>query len=424
MENPFTPDFGCRPSRMVGSNPILSRVAATLASGPLRPDFTRLLLGPRGSGKTVLLYEIAESAARNGYFVVLVDASTPGLPERIAAGIAKTKRVHPTLNIPNRRRLSGIHIGPVGFNFQTVPDPEPKEGLKQHLLGIAAWAEQHDTRAVLIVDEVHAGEREELRRLASEVQAITKGMELPLALVAAGLTEMTHTVLRDKKMTFFHRCHRDHVPLLTHDEAWNGLRTIINEAQGEITPDALDVMAEALDGSLPYHLQSLGHHAWVMAGAPTQPIDADVAASALKQASKDLAERIVEPMWHDLSDKDQMYLAAVAANAGNTTPSEIAETMAMVFSRKELRRSESRLEAAGHIEVTTSGRIVMQGPWTVEALHKLEELEARYEARKTSRPYPVTVPSRTLSRCNSYMPRVQAHCVLSRGHKGGHRSRI
>ncbi len=409
---------------MVGSNPILGSVADALVSGPRTPAFTRLLLGPQGSGKTVLLAEIAENAAANGYFVVAVDASTPGLLDRISAGISQTKRGYPTLNTQKeRRRLSGIQIGPLGFNFQTVPDPEPRQGLKQHLLGVAAWAQQHDTRAVLVVDEVHASERDELRRLAADVQAITKVQQLPLALVAAGLSEMAYTVLRDKKMTFFHRCHRDHVPLLTHDEAWNGLRTIIKEAEGKITPDALDVMAQALDGSLPYHLQSLGHHAWMMAGAPTRPIDADVAVSALKQASKDLTERVVEPMWADLSDKDQMYLAAVAANEGDCTPPEIAETVSSPTSGKELRRAQSRLEAAGHIEVTSSGRIVLRGPLTVESLNKITEHEAKYKTRQTARPRPVTIPGRMLPRCNSYMPRAQARCVLPRGHRGGHRSK-
>jgi len=92
MENPFTPDCGCRPSRLVGSSPILDSVADALDSGPRTPAFTRLLLGPRGSGKTVLLAEIAENAALNGCFVVKVDAATPRLLDRISAGITQTKQ--------------------------------------------------------------------------------------------------------------------------------------------------------------------------------------------------------------------------------------------------------------------------------------------------------------------------------------------
>ncbi len=70
----------------------LSKAVDAVDSGPRTPAFTRLLLGPRGSGKTVLLAEIAENAALNGCFVVKVDAATPGLLDRISAGITQTKQ--------------------------------------------------------------------------------------------------------------------------------------------------------------------------------------------------------------------------------------------------------------------------------------------------------------------------------------------
>jgi len=132
------------------------------------------------------------------------------------------------------------------------------------------------------------------------VQSITKVKELPLAFIGAGLSEMAYTVLQDRKMTFFHRCFRDRMSRLGFDEVWRGLRLTVADAGGTVEADALTSMAEACWSGLPYHLQSIGHHAWALAGSPSRPIDAVVAATAAARAEHDLIEKVVVPMWHDL----------------------------------------------------------------------------------------------------------------------------
>ena len=52
-QNLFTPDFGQPPHSYVGRDGMLREIRAGLGAGPRDPRFTSLLLGPRGSGKTV-----------------------------------------------------------------------------------------------------------------------------------------------------------------------------------------------------------------------------------------------------------------------------------------------------------------------------------------------------------------------------------
>lgn len=273
---------------------------------------------------------------------------------------------------------------------------------------------------LLTVDEMHAGNRDELRRLASDIQDITKIKGLPLAFVGAGLPEMAHTILEDKKMTFFHRCFRDKMTSITHDEAWRCLRLTVEESDGVIHDDALRLLAvEAADG-LPYKLQSIGHHAWELSGSPKRPIDHKAAQMAVELADQDMAEKVIYPMWHDLGESDQSYLKALSECGGQGTPQEIARRL-LGISGRTLARTERRLAAAGHVHRTDQGKVGLTGPFTVEAIQALAAAEAEYQLGDTD-PAPLT-SSGSLETCNTYMPRAKAKCILTRGHKGGHRSR-
>ncbi|WP_419837383.1 hypothetical protein [Candidatus Poriferisodalis sp.] len=53
--NLFTPDFGQEPHVVVGRDALNGALRAGLGGGPRDNRFTSLLLGPRGSGKTVML---------------------------------------------------------------------------------------------------------------------------------------------------------------------------------------------------------------------------------------------------------------------------------------------------------------------------------------------------------------------------------
>lgn len=427
LPNPFTPDFGRRPALLVGRQSLLESMGRSLSIGPEDQGFTRLLLGQRGSGKTTILAEIREEAAFSGLLVLGVDAATPGLLERISSCIADAKERYGTAD-PSKtdvsrrdRRLSGFTLGPVGVNWQQMPEPSPRWSLGYHLETLSSWAADKGSAVLLTVDEMHAGERDELRRLASDIQEIAKIKGLPLAFVGAGLPEMAHTILEDKKMTFFHRCFRDKMSSITHDEAWRCLRLTVEESSGEVHDDALRLMAAAAADGLPYKLQSIGHHAWELSGSPGRPIDHRSAEMAVELAGLDMAEKVVSPMWHDLGASDQSYLRVLSECEGEAAPQEIARRLLGTASRS-LARAERRLAAAGHVHRTDRGNVRLVGPLTAAAIQDLAASEAEYEIGDTD---PASLSSSSSSEiCNAYMPRAKAKCVLTRGHRGGHRSKV
>ena len=209
------------------------------------------------------------------------------------------------------RRLWDLALGPVGVNWQQMPEPSPRWSLGYHLETLSCWAAGQGSAVLLTVDEMRAGDRDELRRLASDVQDIAKARGFPLAFVGPGLPEMAHTVLEDKKMTFFHRCSRDKMSSIAHDKTWRCLRVTVEESNGAVHDGALRLMAAAAADGLPYKLQSIGHHAWESSGSPERPIDDQAAETAVELAGQDMADKVVSPMWHDLGESDARRLATV-----------------------------------------------------------------------------------------------------------------
>lgn len=422
--NPFTPSFGSSPLSLVGRDDLLASFDRALEAGAPDYEFTRLLLGGRGTGKTALLAVMRERAAERGMVALEAEAGRRDLEHRIRTLVAQAKArqeaVWEPASPPGRKRVSGVGVGPLSIHMdrERLPEPSAHWDLRGLLEELARWAQSQGSGIILTLDEMHAAERGEIRDLATDLQSITNINRLPLAFVGAGLPEMQRTLLADKRMTFFHRCHRDHMPPLSYADAWNCLRSTIDAADGEVTPAALQVLAESA-GSTPYGVQIVGYRAWQLAGAPQRAIDEQVADEAARLAAADLLEKVAKPAWSDLGEADQDYLHTVAMHGGEASPQSVS--VAMSWDPKTSRRAMNRLIDAEHLGLTDSGTVRLVGPMTVAAVQSITGLRAA--AHETSSPPGFDGASSTTSICNEWMPRAKARCALAAGHRGYHRSR-
>ena len=174
--NPFSPDFGQTPDHLVGRDRIMGEIGTGLASGPRARGFTSLLLGSRGSGKTVLLTEMEERAASNGWIVVSLDASTSGISDRVRQGVVHARDTHegaegadPDRGRPGR--WSGLTLGPVSLQRAVLEEVRPEWDMRHLLAKLAEHAQRAGTAVLITLDELHSGEREEIRRLSADLLA-------------------------------------------------------------------------------------------------------------------------------------------------------------------------------------------------------------------------------------------------------------
>lgn len=417
--NLFTPDFGQEPHLVVGRDGLIVSLRAGLGAGPSDKRFTTLLLGPRGSGKTVTLNAMRDAADESGWIVLPLDASTEGIGDRISEYIEWAQETHeavPDVVAAAGEERTSTKIKAVAFEWrrEVARAVRPRWGLRRQLTTLAGHAAEHDSAVLLIVDELHSGQRTELRRLAADLQHITKNEKLPLALLGAGLSEMKHTLLEDKKMTFFQRCHREDMPPLTAAEAARFLTRTVRDAGGAFDGDALSLLA-ASAGALPYRMQLVGHYAWLIADAPLNSIDERVASVAIREADRTMHEQVALPTWHSLNTSEQRFMHALAELGGACTPRQIAARVAMDPST--LSRTERHLANAGCVDVRADGSIEIADVIPANSMTLIARHESRYAG------VPASGDAGRRPRCNAVMPRAQARCILPRGHAGGHRSR-
>lgn len=422
--NLFTPDFGQEPHLAVGRDALDRSLRAGLGGGPRDHRFTSLLLGPRGSGKTVMLNAMRDAARESGWLVLPLDASTDGIHDRIGEYIEwaqETYEALPDVTGSGREERSSTRFRMLPFEWQreVVKEVRPRWGLRRKLTALAAHAAQHDSAVLLIVDELHSGERAELRRMAADLQHITKNEQLPLAFMGAGLSEMKHTLLEDRRMTFFQRCNREDMPLLTKVDAERFLAKTVHDAGGAFEGEALEMIASAA-GTLPFRMQLVGHYSWLLADAPLRPIGERSAASAVEATNQTMHDQVALPTWHSLNGTEQAFMRSLAELGGTAAPPSIAERVAVDPST--LSRAERHLDNAGCIAVHSDGTVGFAGVITAGDMGLIAAQAARYEST-TAAPSRPSRASRRRPRCNAAMPRAHARCVLPVGHAGGHRSR-
>lgn len=416
--SPFSPHFGKSPRSLVGRDGLLSEIGDGLVTGPGDQRYISILMGVRGTGKTVILNEIEDRAAADGWVVLSMDAGTPGLLERIVQAIAQADQTYQALGLAkgaNRRsveRSIGIRLGPLEGKMATTEyhDHKADMGLREHLTYLVRAAQEHGGSVLLTVDELQGIDRMEGRRLSNDLQHITKRAEMPLAFLGAGLLELKHTLMRDRKMTFFHRCDHFDMPPLEAADAVAGLAGPIRDAGGTITSEALGLASKSVDGS-PYRLQVIGDIAWKLAGAPHGVIDAAAVEAAVSAADQTVRQKIAIPAWHDLSAADQGILESVAANGGTATPSEVARDSQT--GEKSTSSTLRRLADLGYAHRPRHGVYSLTKLVPQDLILSESGREDAISADQPPRP----------GKCRKWMPRARAYCALSQGHSGGCRSK-
>ena len=112
-ETIFSPSFGNRPSYLVGRGSVISTFISGLEQEPGNRDRAMLMLGQRGSGKTVLLWELADRARKLGFVVATPTVASEDMLERIVEKIQEAGE--PYANKHRLPKLAGGSLSVFGF---------------------------------------------------------------------------------------------------------------------------------------------------------------------------------------------------------------------------------------------------------------------------------------------------------------------
>ena len=339
--NPFAPGAGTEPPELAGRDQIINEADIALQRILLgRHDRSQILLGLRGTGKTVLLNKIESLAVRYDHLTSFIEA-----PDDEKLADLLYPRVHQVLRklsfIENAkakahagmRALRGfasafnVSVGDVSISV----DPEPgvadsgnlEYDITELFVRVGEAAQDGNTAWTLLIDEVQYLSEAELAALIVALHRVSQ-KNLPVIFFGAGLPQIA-ALTGDAKSYAERLFSFPPIGPLDIDSARKAIRQPI-ESEGEsISDEALELIARQTEG-YPYFLQEWGYQAWNIADAsPISVNDVDQASIA---ALRRLDEGFFRVRFDRLTPKEREYVAAMASlGKGPYRSSEVAEKL-------------------------------------------------------------------------------------------------
>ncbi len=341
VRNPFAPGAGSQPPELAGRNEIINDANIALQRVLLgKHDKSQILLGLRGTGKTVLLNKIENLAEEFGYITSFIEAPEgrkfvelvypkihQALRKLSVFENAKAKAHSAFRSLRSFASVFKISMGDVSISV------EPENGsadsgileydLSELFVRVGETAQAASVGWLLLIDEVQYLSQEELAALIVAVHRVNqKG--LPVIIFGAGLPQVA--ALSGEAKSYAERLFNyPAIGALDTNSAIAAIQQPIVEQGESITNDALDMIIDQTKG-YPYFLQECGFQAWNV--ADSSPIDVDDVRLASPAAIKRLDEGFFRVRFDRLTPKERKYVLAMATLGGGPyRSSEVAEVL-------------------------------------------------------------------------------------------------
>ena len=350
--NPFTPSFGTTPPVLAGRDDLLDDWETALESGPHHPDYTLLLVGMRGAGKTVLLNAVEDIARQRSWPVIAEDASHPGIVSRL------TDAAWEILGDIDRSgftgRITGLNVAGVGVEFGRRTSPEPTPDLRTLLVRLGRRLSRRNAGLLITIDELQAAAPEEFRRFGSIIQHVTRRAGHPVAFVGAGIPLIEDRFLSGEEATFLQRCSRRDVGPLDDRAAAAAIAGPLHQRDAFIPPDALAAAVRAVSGYA-FMTQLVGFHMWKAAAGPYRGITMEEATVGIAEAKRQMGRLVLAPIWKNLSQTDRRFLIAMSEDSEMSGLADVAARLKVTTGYAGVYRS--RLIKAGMVTPVRKGWI-------------------------------------------------------------------
>ncbi|MCY4367867.1 MAG: ATP-binding protein [bacterium] len=351
--NPFSPTFGASPPVLAGRDHIIEDIGDALVTGPSHPDYTALLIGVSGSGKTAMLNAVEDLARSHGWLVLADNAAPEGLPARLARGAS---RLLNELSLPEpRRRITSLTAAGFGIGFERSSTVQPGYDLRGVLSALGDVLATGGTGLMISLDELQSGDLDEIREFGSVLQHVTRREQRPVAFVGAGLPQIEESLLSGDAATFLQRCSRHDIDRLDPEATRLAIARPIADRGGRIDPQALGKAIAATSGYA-FMVQLVGFHSWKAAGTPVH-IGVDDVEVGISEARRRVGRLVLAPTWNALSNVDRRFLLAMATDDDESRLAEIAARLGVSTNYAGVYRR--RLINAGMIITTGKGRVAL-----------------------------------------------------------------
>ena len=326
IRNPFAPGAGSRPPQLAGRDQIIA--SADIAIQRVlraRHDKSQILLGLRGTGKTVLLNAIEELADKHGHLTSFIEAPEDGsLVEMLYPKVHQvlrrlsTKESAKSATYEALRALRAIASAfkiKVG-DFSVSVDPEPGVADSGNLeydmidlfVRVGEAAKAAKSAWTLLIDEIQYLSDAELAALIVAIHRVNqKG--LPILLFGAGLPQVA-ALSGDAKSYAERLFDYPGIGPLNKAAAFDAIRQPIEDEEEAIAATALEEIFRQT-GGYPYFLQEWGYQTWN--AADRSPFQLKHVKAATPVVLDRLDEGFFKVRLERLTPKERDYVFAMAS---------------------------------------------------------------------------------------------------------------
>ncbi|MFC7292981.1 ATP-binding protein [Hirschia litorea] len=354
VRNPFAPGAGSPPPALVGRDPIIN--AADIALQRIlmgRHDKSQIMLGLRGTGKTVLLNRLEQMAQEHDYVTSFIEAPENKrladlLYPRVFQALRKLSMIESAKEAAYQtsrvlRSFASVFKVKLG-NMSLSVDPEKGSAdsgnlefdLTDLFLSLGQAAEAASRGWCLLIDEVQYLDPEEYSALIVAIHRVNQ-KQLPVIFFGAGLPQVA--ALSGDAKSYAERLF-DFPPLGPLDPvaARGAIAKPIREEGESITPDALDLILDQTQ-NYPFFLQEWGYQAWNI--ADNSPIDIEDVKAASLAAQQRLDDGFFKVRLDRLTPMEREYVAAMASlGSGPYRSSDVAEKLGEPMQKLGPRRAK------------------------------------------------------------------------------------
>ena len=292
MNNPFTLSFGKKPLQYISRLSQTQQILETFQA-PVPSNQIFMITGVRGSGKTVMMTNIANELKADDSWIVIELNPTRDLLQSLAAKIYSLPEMHARF-LNARLDFSAFGLG------LSVENSAPATDIENVLELMLDQIKESGKRLLITIDEVTCSEY--IRIFVSSFQIFLR-QEQPIFLLMTGLYENLYDLQNDKSLTFLYRAPKLLLEPLNYTAVRNHYMKIFN-----IDTESASKMTSLTKG-YPFAFQVLGYLYWE--NRSTKNID-----EILPEYDQYLEEYVYSKIWSELSEQDQRILLSISPDEG------------------------------------------------------------------------------------------------------------
>ncbi len=289
MNNPFTLSFGKKPlqyiSRIMQTNQIIESFNAKIPSNQIF-----MITGVRGSGKTVMMTNIADVIRADESWIVVELNPMRDLLQSLAAKIYGIPEMHARF-LKARLDFSAFGLG------VSIEDAVPVTDIESVIERMLEQIQQDGKRLLITIDE--AANSENIRIFASSFQIFLR-RDYPIYLLMTGLYENLYDLQNDKSLTFLYRAPKLMLEPLNYTAVRKHYMDIFGLDMG--TAEKMTVLTKGY----PFAFQVLGYLYW-----ENREKDID---DILPEYDQYLEEYVYGKIWSELSELDKKVLLEISVS--------------------------------------------------------------------------------------------------------------